>query len=321
MRIDAQVSHDWNKINQGIKEKLECQSKVYLYPGLNFALYEICLGLHLKYSHKRKIVKEMGLGNHLRKIELEMAKLGVRFKDDFEDDMKKEEKACLAYVHDLDDALTGELFDHIETLKKIASTKMYRIHVAHHLFHTRRTFVQNLSEYDIIVASLDPGHALVFTGEKVSLPTLTVEQIPWNFDRDFKKVIQAIDRKSSLYQKEITEFEKTLPMGATPWFSKNMQKRIFDRSVVVINDADGSAFVDLLHNSLESKKKYPGEHQDFESTSFCRWHNDSWFKQAPDFDRSPEELRGLVAIDGRVLHAAFQECFNQCLKQIRSLSG
>ncbi len=320
MRLDAQSCHQWSKLNQSIQDQLDCQSKVYLYPGLSYALYEICLGLHLKYSHKRKIVKQLGFGSHLQKIEIEMAKLGVRFKDSFEDEIAKEEKACLAYIHDIDDAVTGELYDHIETLKFVSASKIIRIHVAHHLLSIRKNFIKNLSEYDIVVGSLGPNHTLVFTGDKVSISTLGVGELSWNYERDWPMISELIKNEVTPSQTLIEEFENSLPPQLTPWFPKGRSKRIFDRSVVVLKDGDGSAFVDLLYEELNLEKKWPGDNQALESVSYCRWQNESWFKQSQSFDRTPEELRGLVLIDSSIINSTLMESINVVIQKMIQLS-
>ncbi len=320
MRLDAQSPFVWRQINEKIKQQLGCDSRVFLYRGLHQAVFETCLGLHLRFGHKRKIVAEAGFGDHLSQTEIELAKLGVRFKDRFDEDIAKEEKGCLAYIHDLDDALTAELYDHIETLKSIAATKIYRIHLAHHLFHIRKSFVQSLSEFDIIIVALSSDYSLVFTGEKVVLPRLTVGQLPWNFETDWPPVLQALETQEKLFQSEITKFETDLPTGVQPWFTEQPARRIHDRAVVILKDHDGAALLDLLNQALGIETCPLGHSNPIEAASLCRWNNDSWFQQAEKVGRSRQDMQGLMMIDGSIINAEFTETFKACFEKLKELS-
>ena len=321
MRLDAQSPLIWRQINQIIKEKLGTQSNVLLYRGMHQAIFETCLGLNLRFGHKRKIVSETGFGDHLSHVEIELAKQGVRLKDQFEEDMAKEEKACLAYIHDLDDALTAELYDHIETLKALAPTKVYKIHLAHHLFHVRKSFVKSLTDFDIIIASLNQDYALVFTGEKIVLPTLTVAQLPWSLNGDAKPVLELIDNEQETFQPEITKFETSLPAGVVPWFTDQPARRIYDRAVVILQDHDGAAMMELLNKELAVDQCGLGNHNRVESPSLCRWQNDSWFKQAEKFGRTKEEMQGTLMIDGSLVNPEFSKTFASCLERLKLLSS
>ncbi len=320
MRLDAQPPFVWRQINQFVKDKLGSPNNVYVYRGMHHALFETLVGLHLRFSHKRKIVKETGFGDHLTHVELELAKMGVRFKDEFETDMAKEEKATLAYVHDLDDALTGELYNHIETLKSVQDKKIYRIHLAHHLFGVNKTFVKNLSEYDIIIVSLDQNYALVFAGEKVTLPILTVSQLPWSIENDLVHVVKCLDSKTDVFQPEITQFEASLPSSAKPWFRDKNARRIYDRSVVFLPEHDGAAMMDLLKKTLSVEATPLGGDNKFETPSLCRWQNETWFSQAEKLGLPREQLQGTVIIDGCVVSTAFAQVFKDCLLQLEKLS-
>lgn len=321
MRVDAQKPIEWRQINQKIQEKLNCNSKVYVYRGIHQALFETCLGLHLRFSHKRKVVAELGFGDHLKKTEVELAKLGVRLRNQFEEGIEKEEQSTLAYIHDLDDSLSAELYDHIETLKGVAPTKMYRIHIAHHLFHIKKTFIQKLTDYDIMVCALNEEYALVFTGEKIVLPTLTVGQLAWNLKRDVANVIELISSDAPTNQSAIQEFEQSLPDGVKPWFDQETAKRIYDRSVVILDGHDGSAMVELLSEELGLKIGEPGAKNALESVSYCRWQNESWFEQAPFYSRTENDLRGMLIIDGQIIDGQFKEAFSKCLQKLKELSS
>lgn len=321
MRFNAISPFVWREINQAIKDKLGVSSQVYTYRGMHHALFEICLGLQMRFGHKRKMVVQSGLGDHLAQTELELAKLGVRFKSFFEEDIQKEEKSCLAYIHDLDDALTGELYDHIETLKQIASTKIYRVHLAHHLFHIRKMFVKSLSEYDIIIVSLNQDYALVFTGEKITLPVLTVGQLAWSMERDGQVILDLIDKDVKLRQSEVVNFETALPAGIKPWFVEQPAKRIYDRSVVVFERHDGSAMMQLLEQTMQLEKQALGAHQSFEAASLCRWQNDSWFNQAETLAHTKNDLRGMLSIDAELLNPQFNQIFMTCFEALNKLSN
>lgn len=320
MRVDGKDPFVWDQLNQKVKTELGCESKVLVFKGLHQALFEVCLGLHLKYSHKRKIVAQIGLGDHLRDTELELAKLGVRIKDKFDEDMAKEEKATLAYIHDLDDSLNGELYNHIDTLKEISSTKIFRIHIAHHLFHFKKSFVQKLSEFDMCICSLDRDYALVFCGDKVSLPSLSVSQLPWDLNKDGEKLSQILNSGIKEKQKEVIAFESSLPEGVKPWFTVAPARRIYDRAVIMFKDVDAFAFMELFSKEHGVNLQQPGQKGMFETSSYCRWQNDIWFNQAKYFSRTAEDMRGLLCIDAAAIDVEFTKKFIQTFENIKSLS-
>lgn len=321
MRLNAQSPLVWRQINSVIKERLGTQSNVYLYRGMHQAIFETLLGLQMRFSHKRKLVVQSGFGDHLSQAEIEMAKLGVRFKEELDEDLAKEEKSCLAYVHDFDDALTGEIYDHIESLKKVSSTKIHRIHLAHHLFHVKKSFVKSLTEFDIIIASLSRDYALVFTGEKVVLPTLIVSQLPWSIEGDCLPVVQMIEKQENLFQPEIMQFEMALPEGVRRWFTAQPARRIYDRSVVILDGHDGEAMMSLLNEALGFQDAGLGMANKIEAPSLCRWQNETWFQQAEKMGRTVEELQGTVIIDGSIINTAFSQVFKSCLGKLRELSS
>lgn len=319
MRFDCQSPFTWEHLNKKVRQTLGCQSNVFVYRGTHQALFETCLGLHLRFSHKRKLIAEVGLGDHYKNLEVEMAKLGVRFKSRFEDEMEKEVKQSLVYIHDLDDSLTAELYNHIETLKKLATTKLYRIHIAHHLFLQKKTFIQKLSDFDIIICALNQKYALVFTGEKVVLPVLTVGQLSWDLERDYLEILPFIDSDQKSYQPEISEFEANLPEGLLPWFQTE-DKRIFDRSVVVLKNDDASALLELMAEE-GIKAEGLGCHNPIEAASYCRWENQTWFDQASQFSRTEEDMRGLLAISGETLtDPNFKQKLTSALEKLHKLS-
>ncbi len=320
MRIDAQPPYVWRQMNQFVKDKLGSPNNVYIYRGMHHALFETLVGLHLRFSHKRKIVSHIGFGDHLAHVELEMAKMGVRFKNEFEEDINKEAKSVLAYVHDLDDALTGELYNNIETLKNLQEQKIYRVHLAHHLFGVRKSFVKNLSDYDIIIVSLNSGYSLVFTGKKVVLPFMTVPQLPWSIETDLVQVMKSIEIEVKMYQPEINQFETSLPGGVKSWFRETSARRIYDRAIVYMEDHDGAAMLELLKKAMNVDSNPLGADNKFETASLCRWQNEVWFQQAEAKGLLRQQMQGMVIIDGSVLNTAFSQVFKDCFQQLVKLS-
>ena len=147
-------------------------------------------------SHtNEKIIANMGLGSHLHTTQLEMAKLGVRFKPQFDADLDKECKASLAYISDWDDALTAERYNRSETLDKIENKSIFRIHILHHMFYFHREIIEQVKPHDIFICSLSKDLALIFTGEKVSLPQLSGGELYWGQEHvDRARRLIAADR-------------------------------------------------------------------------------------------------------------------------------
>lgn len=320
MRIDGLNPNTWRNLNQKVQENLGADSKVFVYPGIHHALFEICLGLHLRLPQKRKIVSETGWGDHLRHTEIELAKLGVRFKSTFEESMAQEEKATLAYVHDLDDSFTGELFDHSATLKSMAESRIHRIHIAHHLFQFNKSLVKKLGDYDIFICGLNENYALVFTGEKVSLPSLTVSQLPWSLETDGNQISHLLKQAGKEYPKEIQNFEANLPQDLEVWFDKSKSNRIFDRALVIVKNQDSSALQELLVDEMGFDLTAPGEDILVESPSFCRWANEVWFDQAAKFQRSREQIQGLLIVKGEAINADFAKKLERSLAKLKAIS-
>ena len=145
-------------------------------------------------------------------------------------------------------------------------------------------------------------------------------QLAWDYEKDGTMVLDLIKNQSQLSQSEIVSFETSLPEGVEPWFTEQPAKRIYDRSIVILKNHDGSAMMDLLMKSLNLKKESLGAHSPIEAASLCRWQNESWFKQAEGFARSQDEMRGMLAIDGKLLNSGFSKIFIECLQELNKLS-
>ncbi len=318
MRINSEPAYIWRKLNESVQNLLGCESKVYIYPNSKTALLDISMGLHLRLGHKKKMIVQLGLGDHGKSVEFELSRLGVRFKKNLEDDLPQEEKQVLAYVHDLDDAVTAQLFDNIEILKILAPTRIYKIHLAHHLFRFNKNFVQKLSDLDVIVANLSEDYTLVFTGEKSVVQPMMAENLGWNLDLDLQKITQELQKVEPTYQEAILHFENNLPAGITPWFT-NGTHRLYDRSAIVVNEGDGSAFIELLSQSLNIPIKAAGSSQLLEATSPCRWSHS--FNTPPTSTSEIEKLRGLVIIHGSLINEGFLKAIEKTLTQLIQLSS
>ena len=61
MRIDGNQPYAWDEVNGLAQRALGLENTVQVFRGTSHALFEICLGLHLKFSHKRKIVAQFGI--------------------------------------------------------------------------------------------------------------------------------------------------------------------------------------------------------------------------------------------------------------------
>lgn len=316
MRLNARSPYLWRRINQSLQEKIETQANVFLFQSMHQAIFECLLGLHLRFSHKKKLVVQSGLGDHLEHSQVELAKVGVRFKEEWDEDLDKEEKACLAYVHDLDDALTGEIYDNLEVLRQLAQRKIYRIHIAHHLLNVTQSFTKKLTDYDIVIASVDHNRTLVFTGDKVILPILATSEWAWSQSDAEAQVVQTLSSATKMFPEEIKAFEAQLPEGVQPWFNEGIS-RLYDRSVIYLQGYDGEAMRQLLLRELGSDV----DSSYVESLSLCRWENEFWFKQAQERGLSIEQMQGSLILDARLLNEDFLNLFNRCFEQLKELSS
>lgn len=316
--MDGQTSLVWREINKKIQEQLGSEQKAFVFRGVHAALFEICLGLHLRSSHKRKIMCEAGYGDHLRHTEIELAKLGVRLKSTFEESVEQDEKATLAYIHDIDDALTAERYDHTASLKRIEATKIPRVHIAHHLFAFDKKIPSSVLDYDILVCGLSENYALVIAGEKVTVPTFMTSQWAWDPVVDAEALIKLASETKKETQQEILAFESNLPSGVEPWFQDGKSKRLFDRAAIVLKGRDSFAMQELIYKEWSKPMPPAGSHVLVESASYCRWANEVWFEQAERNQRSREDIQGLLFIDGSILTPEFKAVFSRCLQKLNS---
>ena len=316
MRISSRVPYAWDQINSVASQLVDFDGSVKVYRGLPHALFEVCMGLHLRFTHKRKIVAQLGWGDHMHTTMLELAKLGVRVKDSFDEDMKKEEKAVLAYVFDRDDALTAELYDR-PILQSMGESRIFKVHIYHHQYFYDHSFLKNIGEYDIAICSLTNDYALVFAGAKANLPNLSANEIGWG-SLQRERLTTFMNRKGVQKKDEILAFEKSLPEACTQWFDHD--RRLFDRAVVTFTGVDGSAFVDIFCQQNGFPILDPGEFVSLESASYCRWNNKHWFDQCEQRGRTLDQLRGFVSFSAGLVDADLPKKVQKTLEEIESLS-
>ena len=317
MPINLKPSADWYQLNQWVQTQLSSPHSVCVFPGIHHALMELCLSMHLRFTHRRKLVVNMGFGDHLKGAELELARLGVRFKDSFDEDLKKEEKSCLAFIYDEDDLVTSEILQNEQAVDKIRSTKILRVRINHNGFRSGSLDLEALDDNEILVASLSPDYAIVVGGSKAPTPNLTVASLPWGDHRHQENLSKIFSTTRTEYHQAVSELEAQLPEEIVPWFTRDGSKRRFDRSVFVLKHHDGSAFRSLFLRDQDGTSK----NSFVETTSQGRWDSDICFRQAESKDRSLEELRGLVVIDGSQISSETLPKIKEILAELNTLSS
>jgi|GEM_PF-2184389 len=322
MRINGQVPYGWDHLNQVARESLGVPHAVQVFKSTPHALFDICLGLHLKFSHKRKVISQLGQGSHLHNLQIEMAKLGVRFKKEFEvspeGDIDKDVKATLAYVCDRDDALTAEVFDRSKELAALAEKSIFRIHIFHHSYQVRPEILSEIGPYDIFVISINADMTVAVMGDKCLLPAFSANSLRWDLPEKELRTALSFRRKEDL--RKVIDFESNGIAEAEAWFPPDFEDRLFDRAVVTFPEFDGAAVVELFHQMHGLTWNPAGQRNLLETTSFSRWKNKLWLDQAQDFGRSPEDIRGTVSISLAALTDGFQKHLQETVNELKTLS-
>lgn len=324
MRLNARIPHLWFQLNEQLQKSLGSPTRLLVYRNFNQAVFETLLGLHLRFPSKKKWLSQLGFGDHTRAVQMELAKFGARMESLDPNQVLKDgsldERSLLAFVHDLDDSLTGELYDHIENLQVISKTRVPRIHLAHHLYLERPSFINRLSDVDIVIAGVDESLAMVFLSEKMSYPLLGAQVMNWHLEQDLVDFTKRAKRGFPTFEDRILKFEAQLPSGLSPWFKGHQQQRLFDRSLISVEHHDGLAFIEMLSEMLEIPLGQPGENCLLETASFSRWRNPVWLEQAERLGRTPEDLRGLVMIHGSLINGDLTQKMMEALKELKQLS-
>ena len=321
MRVSAKHSHDWHEINNRVQEELVCKIPVKVSPGLHQALFQVGLSLSLLFPKKKKIVSQMGFGKHLSQLELWFARQGVSFKDVWTEEPLEGAKDTLAYIHDVDDALTAQMYNHLEVLRWInsSSTPIVCVHVVHHLFHFQRNFVNSLQDWDILVASISPNCALIFLGKALENLDLSLIFFPWSLSKDGDLILKVLRENRVQDKKRVLDFESSLPKDIHPWFESD-SSRIYDRSVVCLENMDAFSFMELWSEKKETPLSSPGFSSLFEVASPYRWNHEDWLALPKGSTRSLKDVQELLCIDLQVLEEEFMESFHQIIMEVKSLS-
>jgi len=294
MAISGQLLYQWEKLNSSIQEKLKLsETSALVFHSPSHALYECLMSLHLKFSHKRKIVAFLGQGDHGKMAQMEIAKLGVRFKDQFEDDLEKEKKMVLCTLSDGDNALTGEIFDSPDFLEKQKNMDLFMIKIFHHMWPKH---LENIQEKEIRILRLSRNHTIALLGSKVSLNGLGASTLNWNC-QDYAAIEEALNQRPKEDKKTIQDFETQFSQDNhwEKWFSDNTG-RYFDRCFLKLKGLDGGAFISLFNEQQGSSELPLGSSQTLESLSFSRWQNQNWLDQGEQFGCTAQDIKESVII-------------------------
>jgi hypothetical protein len=137
--------------------------------------------------------------------------------------------------------------------------------------------------------------------------------------QDLQMVHAALSKESQ--PRRVLDFENSAPARAKALFQNQDAGRTFDRAAVYFEDMDGYAFLDELARQMGEPLKAPGHEWRFETTSLSRWggiRTMDWLKAQ---GLTPEQSRGLVVIDARLLDTRFEQLFSSARESVLRLQN
>lgn len=298
MAVSGQHPHSWDRLNKELQKALAVENPVMLFHTPAQALLESLLYLQLTFSHKKKILSALGPGGHGVRAQMELARLGVRFKKESGEDPASEKKSLLATLWDGDNALTGEKYSTPEFLNTFGGDDVYTISLFHHQWPQHLGAVD---EKEIRLLRLNENYTVALLGSKVSWKGFVSPTLHWGC-ADEVALQQCLKEPPREDKEKVIAFEKGLcahpdfSQSWRPWFQEGSDQRYFDRASFLIKGHDGGAFVDLFHEKFQIPKRPLGASGVLESLSFSRWQNSFWLEQSKDWGRSPENLKASVFV-------------------------
>ncbi len=291
-----------NKNIQIIEENLRSSfqipidNKIIICRGLAHALTEVTRGLYSVYPHRMGLVYQTDGGPDLEKMLPFFSREGFPIQGLSSVELKNIEgvtakisKTGLFTVVCDDDPMTGELFDHKTLEAKLNELKSFCIRVSYNSFLFEPLPIQ-ASPYSVRILSISDSISAVILGARSNIDRLLFGNIHFE-DSLVKQVSQSICKRVP-DRKLVQEFESKIQEIAKPLFSPETM-RLFDRSVLFFENADGSAVLD--HAGM-------GGTSSADSTSLCRWADVTGMEWLKRHGLTDEQIRGLVIIDISIIN-------------------
>jgi hypothetical protein len=152
------------------------ETELRLYPGLHFALFEICQGTASFFSHKKSAAYMRGQSYALSAIVPFLYKESFQIQSRSSLDLAPASewvaglnKDCLFVILIEDNPVTGEVFNNDEIDRLLNEKKIFSIHISH-----RKTWARGVGElrpYTILVNECGHENCVVLFGSKYKVQT------------------------------------------------------------------------------------------------------------------------------------------------------
>lgn len=335
MRIDVPVPDAWGRLSELYRAALPLKEpalNVQIYGGLAHAVGEITSALARLYTHKKTIAIVSGVDPTFDRVAVAFSQeqFNVRMVS-VADAARTETWAPLmdellfALTSD-DDPVTGRLYPF--EAGPFAGKRVFRLHVSHEAH--RHAPLARPEPFVARILSLTPSRALMVAGERLKIEPQVAPSLHWAdphsgglpSPEEIARELAPAGPSGGVAaaQAAIQEFEANLPAGFRAYFSVN-DARLFDRAVIYHPDFDGSAIIDELAQTLQTKIAPPGERASLETTSACRWESprfNDWLLARGESDAT---TRGLVIIAANLVTPALRTHLETAAAKVARLQG
>jgi hypothetical protein len=337
MTFDLRLSQDWEDQSRYVKSLLgisEAQAQVGLYHGIGHALLDLLYGIKEFWPLKKTLVV-VGDGDPyllsclrtfvresyqvIRKNSWELGNIA-----EWVNELKSD---VLAVVYSSDHAFTGEVLLVQELSERLAAKKIYSIEIQHtlHAYSKKTVF-----PWHIQVQHFFPDLAVVIQGARIRLFQHSAPLIEW-YHRDLGQELNKWRDLHKENRESVKKFEAHFngvnqenSWNIRTYFDVSHDFRLWDRSIIFIDDVGGDHFIHRLAEKLNMTISYPGFSEFLETTHLCRWRVAKEYNWWGKEDLTPDDLRSLVAISVHILEQPnffnqFTEVLSACHKDVELL--
>ncbi len=315
MYLPLSLADSWENLNQKAQAQLPPVSEensLRCYFGMFHGLYELVHGLVQFSPHKRSAAFITGttplidpLLSYFYKEAYQVQLTSIADLKDVKSWSSELAKDTLFVVYSEDHALTGEIYNYSEIEQVCLDLKIPTIRISHNLYS--HDWCAKLNLQTARVMGLSHSVAVAQIGARFKASPLIAPYLPqWTELND-----KTIFKKTEERPVEIKSFENSKGAHFKPYFG-NSKKRIYDRSVVILNEMSAELIRDRLCKKLGLN---PQDHF-IEAANGCRWGGVErlvWSEPAI----SPNTERGLLIINAEVvLKSNFKSIFEETCSEV-----
>lgn len=303
--ISLQKPFQWEEANDTAKAILGLDVSVKVFQSLPQAIFEITNSLQALYSFKKQYYHQLGFGTHADEALISLSKQGTKGIEILAGQIPViDDKKTLFILNDVDDAITGAIYQDPQAPTSLA---VFRILVSHS-YHRVKGLPVALGDWDIHVLLHQDQSAVALLGRRaqnLAMPLSSV--LPWS--------AQAFTAFKSRDEEvaAVTSFEAASPAGAQSFFTTSVP-RLMDRALVWWPDLDASAVREILiaeHGFSASQ---------VECVGLSRWNEARLLNQFVKRGFSADQFRGLLLLSADAIKTGKQAAVAIAAQKARSLS-